>query len=94
MLKQKLATVKLERSKVKAQLENVDSPASEKTKVQALWAKIVDNKGLQGTVKEGMEEVEAKNMKLEDCLTVKRQNKLCNSNGRSSSSKCSIDESI
>ena len=43
MLKQKLATVKLERSNVKAQLENVDSPASEKTKVQALRAKIVDN---------------------------------------------------
>ena len=76
MLKQKLATVKLERSNVKAQLENVDSPAREKTKVQALRAKIVDNKGLQGTVKEGMEEVEAKNMELEDCLTAKRQNKL------------------
>ena len=69
MLKQKLATVKLERSNVKAQLENVDSPASEKTKVQALRAKIVDNKGLQGTVKEELEEVEAKNMELEDCLT-------------------------
>ena len=64
MLKQKLATVKLERSKVKAQLENVDSPASEKTKVQALRAKIVDNKGLQGTVKEEMKEVEDKNMEL------------------------------
>ena len=48
MLKQKLATVNLDRSKVKAQLENVDSPASEKTKVQALRAKIVDNRGLQG----------------------------------------------
>ena len=40
--------MKLERSNVKAQLENVDSPASEKTKVQALRAKIVDNRGLQG----------------------------------------------
>ena len=68
--------MKLERSNAKAQLENVDSPASEKTKVQALRAKIVDNKGLQGTIKEGMEEVGAKNMELEDCLTAKRQNKL------------------
>jgi len=76
MMKQKLAAVKVERSKLEAQLKTVESQhASEKSKVQALETKMVDIKAIARNCQTELEEVRAENIDLEG--RVKRNQTSC-----------------
>ena len=76
MMKQKLAAVKVERSKLEAQLKTVESQhASEKSKVQALETKMVDIKAIARNCQTELEEVRAENIDLEG--RVKRNQTNC-----------------
>ena len=76
MMKQKLAAVKVERSKLEAQLKTVESQhASEKSKVQALETKMVDIKAIVRNCQTELEEVRAENIDLEH--RVKRNQTNC-----------------
>jgi len=76
MMKQKLAAVKVERSKLEAQLKTVESQhASEKSKVQALETKMVDIKAIARNCQTELEEVRAENIDLKG--RVKRNQTHC-----------------
>ena len=76
MMKQKLAAVKVERSKLEAQLKTVESQhASERSKVQALETKMVDIKAIARNCQTELEEVRAENIDLKG--RVKRNQTHC-----------------
>ena len=76
MMKQKLAAVKVERSKLEAQLKTVESQhASEKSKVQVLETKMVDIKAIARNCQTELEEVRAENIDLKG--RVKRNQTHC-----------------